>query len=64
MMLHITYLVMSPYPIEALEAWLRSTLATCNDDTKTIPSMRDVVQDIEEIWRLVPYFDSIVLSEA
>lgn len=49
---------MGSYPPECLEMLLRLAMRCCQDEGSDRPSMANVVQELEAIWRLMPHSDS------
>ncbi|XP_068667917.1 probable LRR receptor-like serine/threonine-protein kinase At1g06840 [Aristolochia californica] len=42
------------YPSECIEPFLTLALRCCQDETDSRPSMAEVVQELESIWRMMP----------
>lgn len=54
---------MGSYPSECLQPLVCLAIACCKDDTDSRPSMSEVVQELEAIWRLTPVPDSMTSFE-
>ncbi|XP_006842574.2 probable LRR receptor-like serine/threonine-protein kinase At1g06840 isoform X1 [Amborella trichopoda] len=49
---------MGSYPSECLDQFMKLALRCCLEDTMARPSMAEVVQELENIWKMTPDCDS------